>query len=374
MSQNREKAEIPTLRGLFGTSSRARTPRLESPGMHLPVATARAVLVGFAALGLDVEEIRVESGIDAGTLERQDAELAADAFTRLWQSALRRAPRPELATEVGLAIPFGAFGALDYLAGTSRDVEAGFLTLATHFRQVSSLFSVEVLPGEPDGGIVRLAWTQPQPSRDLSDEFTLAVFIGRFRETTNGLFRARAVRLPTARPATPTRHEQLLGAPVTFGCAVAALEVPAGSWKLPLRGADPVLQQTLRELAERLQLGASESDLGSALRARLRSLLPEGTPSAALVARLLGLSERTLQRRLHESGTSFLRVLDSFREAEAERLLGTGVPLADAALRLGFSDQSAWNRAFRRWKGMSPRQWTLLRNAASEPRPPSSRT
>lgn len=341
--------------------------------MHFPVATIRAVLTGFAALGLDAEQIRVESGIDAGTLERPDAEVESEAFTRLWKSALRRAPRPELPTEVGLAVPFGAFGALDYLAGSSRDVEAGFLTLASHFRQVASFFSVEVLPGEPDGGVVRLVWKEAQPSRDLGDEFTLAVMVGRFRETTNGLFRACAMRLPGVRPAAPTRHEQLLGAPVTFGCAVAALEVPAGSWKLPLRGADPALQQTLRELAKRLQLGGSESDLESAVRARLRSLLPEGTPSAARVARLLGLSERTLQRRLNESGTGFLRVLDSFREAEAERLLATGLPLADAALRLGFSDQSAWNRAFRRWKGMSPKQWSLSGSAASGPRPPSSK-
>jgi len=342
--------------------------------MHVPAATARALLAGFSALGLDAERIRIEAGIDAGTLGRLDAELEAEVFTRLWQSAGRRAPRPELPTEVGLAIPFGAFGALDYLAGSARDVEAGFLTLATHFRQVAPFFTVEVLPGEPDGGVVRLVWMQPQPSRDLGDEFTLAVMVGRFRETTNGLFRVSAVRLPGARPAAPTRHEQLLGAPVTFGCAVATLEAPAASWKLPLRGADPVLQRTLRELADRLQLGAFESDLESAVRARLRSLLPDGTPGAAGVARLLGLSERTLQRRLHESGTSFLRVLDSFREAEAERLISAGVPLAQAALRLGFSDQSAWNRAFRRWKGMAPTRWLASRSGASGPRPRSSRT
>jgi AraC-like DNA-binding protein len=86
--------------------------------------------------------------------------------------------------------------------------------------------------------------------------------------------------------------------------------------------------------------------------------LPGGDAEAAGVARALGLSERTLHRRLQELGTTWREVLDGFREAEAERLLlqGPGA-LSEVALRLGFSDQTAWNRAFRRWKGVSPTDW-----------------
>jgi AraC-like DNA-binding protein len=74
------------------------------------------------------------------------------------------------------------------------------------------------------------------------------------------------------------------------------------------------------------------------------------------------MSERTLHRRLRELGRTFQEVLDAFRESEAERLLVSGRPsLAEVALRLGFSDQSAWNRAFRRWKGTSPTEWAASR-------------
>ncbi|HQR66918.1 MAG TPA: helix-turn-helix transcriptional regulator, partial [Thermoanaerobaculia bacterium] len=142
----------------------------------------------------------------------------------------------------------------------------------------------------------------------------------------------------------------------------------------PRRGADPQLQRTLRELAGRLQLGSPANDLEIAVRARLRTLLPDGAPGAARVARLIGFSERTLQRRLRASGTTFLRILDGFRESESERLLAAGVPLAETALRLGFSDQSAWTRAFRRWKGMAPRQWLTSRSGAAGPPSSSSRT
>jgi AraC-like DNA-binding protein len=74
------------------------------------------------------------------------------------------------------------------------------------------------------------------------------------------------------------------------------------------------------------------------------------------------MSERTLHRRLREAGSTFRDVLDRFREAESERLLGAGrLALAEVALRVGFSDQSAWNRAFMRWKGMAPTEWVASR-------------
>jgi AraC-like DNA-binding protein len=159
-----------------------------------------------------------------------------------------------------------------------------------------------------------------------------------------------------------------------FGCAVSSLEIEPASWRLGLRRADPTLKELLRSLASGLELGDVGSDLEAVLRARFRILLPDGCPSAAAVARSVGLTERTLQRQLKQAGTSFTRVLDNFREAEAELLLASDIPLTEVALRLGFSDQTTWNRAFRRWKGTSPRQWVLAQPADALRRPSVSRT
>jgi AraC-like DNA-binding protein len=346
---------------------------MENRPMFLPAATARALLAGLRALGLDAEAIRREAGIDPSALRRFDAALEVDRFGRLWQGAFRRAPRAELPTEVGLAIPFGAFGSIDYLARSSSDVEAAFHALASHLRQVATRFQLEVAGGDSSGGLISLVWPQGTPERDVSDEFTVAVFIGRFRASGSGPFPVSAVRLTRAPPERPGRHAELLRARVAFGCSVSAIELPEASWKLPMRHADPALQETLRQLAEHLELGATSSDLETAVRARLRSLLPDGGPSAAAIARALGMAERTLQRKLHGAGTSFMKVLDAFREAEAERLLEAGVPLAEVALRLGFSDQTAWNRAFKRWKGQPPRQWASAHGAGGAPARPGAR-
>jgi AraC-like DNA-binding protein len=336
----------------------------------LPAATARALLAGFEVLGLDPGALTRAAGIGAAELAAPDGMLPGEAFGRLWQAAFRLAPREELPTEAGLAIPFGAFGALDYLAGSSPTVEAAFHSLRGHFRQVASIgLEIGVDRTSADVRIVNPGAFEGQA---ISDEMTIAIFVGRFKGDAATAFRPSAIRLTRPPPRMPTRHAALLGAPVTFGCSSAGLEIPLASWKAPMRRADPALQETLRQLASRLDLGAQADDLVVALRARLRALLSGGQADAASVARTMGLSERTLARRLQERGTTWRGVLDAFREAEAERLLASGtVPLSDVAFRLGFSDQTAWSRAFRRWKGMSPTEWRQARSnpGTSSPRP-----
>jgi AraC-like DNA-binding protein len=325
----------------------------------LPAATPRAILAGLRALGLDADAILGASGLTAEEIAPVDAMVPSEAFGRLWAEAMRRAPREELLTEVGLAIPFGAFGAIDYLAGSSPTVNGAFQALAAHFRLVAQGVALELVE-QAGGGEVRLLNSPVGFDAASSDEFTLAVFVGRFRGRTGAVpFGVDEVRLTRPPPAHPTRHAALLGAPVVFGCKVSALRFAAPVWRAALPGADAGLLATLRQLAEQAGLGgARDDDLAVQVRSRLRLLLPDGGASAGEVAGALGLSERTLHRQLQATGTSFRAILEGFREAEAERLISAGrLQLGEVALRLGFSDQTAWNRAFRRWKGMTPTEW-----------------
>lgn len=331
--------------------------------LSLPAATARAILAGLRAMGLDADAIRAEAGLAPADLEPVDALVPVDAFGQLLARAALRAPREELITEIALAIPFGAFGALDYLAGSAPTVGAAFHALAAHFRYVAMGVSLEVEEGKR-GGEVRLVDAPSQPMPEAVDEFTVAACLGRFGSSADARsFQVEEIRLTRPPPPRPTRHAALLRAPVVFGCAASAVRIGAATWSARLPSADPGLQATLLQLAEHAGLGrAGEDPVVLQVRSRLRLVLPEGRAEAAVVAAALGFSERTLHRRLRQAGTTYRGVLDAFREAEAERLLAAGrLALSEVALRVGFSDQSAWNRAFRRWKGMSPREWAQSR-------------
>jgi AraC-like DNA-binding protein len=81
----------------------------------------------------------------------------------------------------------------------------------------------------------------------------------------------------------------------------------------------------------------------------------------------MGMSERTLRRRLSEAGSSYKGMYDALRAAEAERLLlESDASAAQVGLAVGFADQTAFIRAFRRWKGSTPGAWRARRRAERE--------
>jgi AraC-like DNA-binding protein len=88
---------------------------------------------------------------------------------------------------------------------------------------------------------------------------------------------------------------------------------------------------------------------------------PATMPDIAAAAAALALSERTLRRRLLEEGTSFRALVEEVREALAEELLATGLPVEQVARRLGYAETASFTHAFTRWKGSSPRAWSRAR-------------
>lgn len=127
--------------------------------------------------------------------------------------------------------------------------------------------------------------------------------------------------------------------------------IDADTWRASTHSADPFLHATLKRMASQLQIAQpDDSMLERALRARLRVALAQGRADPARMAVLLGVSERTLQRRLAELGRSFSDVVEDFRREEAARLLATpGLPLVEVVSRLGYAEQTSFTRAFRRW-------------------------
>jgi AraC-like DNA-binding protein len=86
----------------------------------------------------------------------------------------------------------------------------------------------------------------------------------------------------------------------------------------------------------------------------LRSALSNADPQLSATAKRLGLTARSLQRRLQDEGTSFQALRDETRRALADRYLTEGLSLAEISFLLGFSEPSAFFRAFKRWTGRTP--------------------
>ena len=261
----------------------------------VPAITIQAMLEAFRVLGLDERRLRSEANVPEQPLEA--GELLPDGVRqRLWASAQREAGREELALEAGLALPFGALGLLDYLAASADTLGACCEALARHFHRFSC---ARYLEAEASGDEFRLALVSAE-ARDETpeDDFALGVLLGRLRPRVAG-FSLSTVRLGRAAPASAARFAELMGAPVSFGHAVAMLCLPAALREAPLSSADPRLRRTLESLRPERESKVG-STLERSLRRCLREMLPGGRLSAANVAGALGMSERSLHRRLRE--------------------------------------------------------------------------
>jgi AraC-like DNA-binding protein len=126
-----------------------------------------------------------------------------------------------------------------------------------------------------------------------------------------------------------------------------------------LYSADENLHATLRELAERSDVTRYVSGpVSYALRLRLPALLRSGEATIDRVAAAMFLSERTLQRRLADEGSTFESLVDDFRREEAARLLRSrGRRISEIARELGHHEPASFSRAFRRWYGSTPSAW-----------------
>jgi AraC-like DNA-binding protein len=175
----------------------------------------------------------------------------------------------------------------------------------------------------------------------------------------------RAVAGPTWRPTAvgvPMRElpgwrsiPMLAETKITFGQPATTISLDASLLKRPLPWVSAIVTPT--EVAE-LELTKPAADVGGAVRQVIAAMLPAGYPRIHLVADGLRMSARTLQRRLHDDGLTFGRVVDQARFESARRLLrDPSRKVIDVALDLGYSDPAHFTRAFARWAGQTPRDF-----------------
>lgn len=294
----------------------------------------------LASVGVEAE-MAPETYVDGDVV---DARLDAIA-------AARRDPALALTlARLATAKPLGLFGHLVWLSGTVRDA----LTRATRFFAMVTQRSTLSL--DEDGGPT--AWIRQHPVRArlargrVLVEFPFASLALRARDATGGRFALRGVRFAHAGDATPI-YREVFGAPVAFGAPIDEVELDAAVLALPLAGDDPITSAAIEaNIAARIARPA-----GGPLLDRARRVIAglDGPPTLAAVARGVGVSARTLRRRLEEEGASLRAVIDDVRRERAEALLGAGTPVKEVAFALGFSEPSAFSRAYKRWTGRAPK-------------------
>jgi AraC-like DNA-binding protein len=200
-------------------------------------------------------------------------------------------------------------------------------------------------------------------------EFWLVTLVRICRQVTDTRLAPRHLRIRHRRDETPAEMTSFFGCDVEFGAASDEIVFPGAVASLPIVGSDNYLNDLLlryaeEALADRPQERAS---VRSAVERVLAQLLPHAKASASNVAKKLAFSGRTLSRKLHDEGVTFAEILDETRAALAKRYLAErDLPVSEIAWLLGFGEVSSFTHAFKRWTGMTPRQFRLSSNERSD--------
>jgi AraC-like DNA-binding protein len=314
----------------------------------------RAFLARYPAL--DPDALLREAGVGPRELADPDARIPFARNVALFERAARESGDSALGLAYAIQLPWQDLGVVGYVVLHSATLGAALANACRYhaIQQTSGGATLEVGPR-----LTRLRYTPGDPSigpHAQNSEIVIAMYTRLCREAAGfATWAPREVHFRHRAPADPGPQRRFFAAPVHYRRDEDAMILATADLRAPMKTADPDLLAILLRHAERslAELPAADDFLAGVRRAVIDEL-GAGEATIERIAERLETSARSLQRRLREEGRSFKELVAETRLALARRYLADpSLSLTDTAYLLGYSDLSAFSRAFRRWTGIS---------------------
>jgi len=262
-----------------------------------------------------------------------------------------------LGLHLALHVDFRELGLLYYVLSSSATLKDALERASRYSRIVNEGIVQELISRNHRGLSVRYVGVSRHTDRHQI-EFWMAALVRICRKLTGLRIVPHSVRFIHVREGDTLRFSGIFGDNVEFGAPADEIVFASNLEQIPLIGADPYLNKLLVKYCEEA-LDDRPAKIGS-FRASVENaivpLLPHGKAEVGEVARRLGVSRRTLARRLSLEGLSFSGLLEDLKLHLARRYLADGdLSISQIAWLLGYQEIGAFSRAFKRWTGKSPR-------------------
>jgi AraC-like DNA-binding protein len=305
--------------------------------------------------GVNVEAELHRAGWNEQELLRPDVELEREASVELFRLIRRLCRDPLLGLRGAARFEPADLDVLGFLLTQCEHALAAMQAAGRYARLAGDALASEV---ELSAGqvLLRLGLSGGRSQLPEVVDYHVGVAHVTFSRLTGGRCRPIEVWLARPKPARTRPWVEFFGCPVQFGAAVSTLVYREADTLIPFDGASQRLKAILADsAAERLKRYPDGSDFVAQVRAALDARLEGAEPHATAIARALGLSERTLRRKLKAHGTSLREIAHGVRRHRALTLVrDSELTVSEMAHRCGFSDGAAFARAFRRWTGLAP--------------------
>jgi AraC-like DNA-binding protein len=323
---------------------------------NLQVYLLRCLAAISKDFAIDSSHLCAGLGFDITDLSNPECRVSFRQAGEVIRRAVKLAPRPDLGLHIGASSTITSLGLVGYAMLTSPtlgDAVAVGISMQNH---AGSMLHFDLLH-EPEVISIRATGRFHEPDIEaflVEDAF--GTFLRIAQVLVGEAFRPSAVALNYAPPPHFAEYDQTFHCPVLFGAKDNLFSCHAHWAERAIATYDPL---THRQVLEFLQMKATQEhptlDLIESIERIIRRDFRHA-PVLASVAAQLSMSNRTLRRRLAESGLSYQDILDTARKRRALALLANaGLSIDEIAYEVGFSDARNFRRAFKRWTGTAPR-------------------
>ncbi|MBW4647021.1 MAG: AraC family transcriptional regulator [Goleter apudmare HA4340-LM2] len=330
---------------------------------NFSIAIVRDILQYVAAQGVEVSCLCTTAGIDPVWLDDPDRQVSGDVLKHLWREAVQQTGDRNLGLHIGEAFDLSAIGIVGYVLLNCQT----YGQVLTKLSQYTRLFSQgvvihhQVVDGwvECDCEIVgdMKNYLIDEPRQPI--ESTAAALVTATQQLTGKSLPVEAVWFQHPHPADCSEHQRIFQGTVQFAQSTNRIVFAAHCLDWVVRSANANLLSVFENHAAAMLTAQSQSQSYSqkVILAITQNFQGE-VPTIEAIARNLMVSVRQLQRELHSENSSYQQLLDTTRrELALRQLQNPETSIHDVAFLLGFSEPSAFHRAFKRWTGKTPRHY-----------------
>jgi AraC-like DNA-binding protein len=317
--------------------------------------SCRALIAYAAERKQPIEQWLQSAELTAEQLQDPDARLEPRTIFTLWRQAYADSGDPALALHVAEQLPRGAYRAVEYLAAHAPTLGSAYSKVANYFSVIDATTELTV-DLDTDHAKFGPCRGSPDPASYPAFEYMLAACYLRVRDMTG--IDHRPIAVDFAAPPQPhtAEIERVFGCQVRWDADAHRLRLSMDDWHRRTTHPDPELLTVLEDHARILkEKYPGVSSLPRLLDRVLEQAWEAGEPTLEATARRLGMSSRSLQRRLREERSTFSELVDDARRRATLRWLRCPeISLAEVAYLVGFKEQASLTRAVQRWTGQTP--------------------
>lgn len=304
--------------------------------------------------GIDPEPLFWEMGMDPELMKQTGGRYRLTKINNLWRKASEIIGDPCFGLKIAEMWHPSNLGALGYAMLTSKTLRTALERMDRYHRVITDEQPIKL--DETEAGLtVSLVFSHDIPERNDA-VLALIMSICRLNYITD--LEPVSVTFTHPIPSCSARFFAYFQAPVIFEASANSLTLPIAAVDKNLPGSHPQLAELNDQVMIEYLAKLDQDEITQKVKAIIIDQLPSGNVTEESVARALYMSSRSLQRHLQREDTTYTTLLNEIRQDLAEQYLTEqDISLTEIAFLLGFSESSAFSRAFKRWIGVSPSEY-----------------